>query len=293
MAYRDDAPTQRANLAFMRHAMRTPILEREQEFALARRARDQHDTKARQELVTAHHRLVVAVAHKYKHYGLPIGDLMQEGVIGLLQAADRFDPERAIRFSTYASWWIRAAIQDYVLRNWSIVRTGTTAAQKSLFFNLRRLRRKLAESDGTLGPAAQKKVATELRVSMADVAHMDNRLSGGDVSLNAPVAQDSTQEAQDFLVDDRPNPETVVMLQHDAARRQAWLRAALATLDQRERQIIQHRKLDEGSVTLEDLGIRLGVSKERVRQLENRALAKLKSALTRQVANRAELLVDA
>ncbi len=293
MAYRDDAPTQRANLAFMRRAMRTPVLEREHEFALARRARDQRDTKARHALVEAHHRLVVAAAHKYKHYGLPIGDLMQEGAIGLLQAADRFDPERDIRFSTYASWWIRAAIQDYVLRNWSIVRTGTTAAQKSLFFNLRRLRRKLTAQDGMMSIAARQEVANTLGVSVADVAHMDGRLSGGDVSLNAPVMQDSLQEAQDFLVDERPSPEAQVMTRHDAERRKAWLQQAMATLDKRERQIIVRRKLDEDGVTLEDLGAKLGVSKERVRQLENRALAKLKNALSQQVKHRADLLVDA
>lgn len=293
MAYRDDAPTQRANLAFMRRAMRTPVLERDHEFALARRWRDDRDTRARHELVEAHHRLVVAVAHKYKHYGLPIGDLMQEGVIGLLQAADRFDPEREIRFSTYAGWWIRAAIQDYVLRNWSIVRTGTTAAQKTLFFNLRRLRRKLAAQDGTLGDEAQQTIATTLGVSVAEVNHMDGRLSGGDFSLNAPVLQDSLQEAQDFLVDERPSPEAQVMTRHDAARRKVWLEQAMATLDQRERQIIVRRKLDDDSVTLEDLGAKLGVSKERVRQLENRALAKLKQALSQQVKQRADLLVDA
>ncbi len=293
MAHLDDTATQRANLAFMRHAMRTPILEREEEFALARRWRDHRDERALHKLVGAYSRLVVAAAHKYKHYGLPLGDLMQEGEIGLLQAAERFDPERDIRFSTYAAWWIRAAIQDYVLRNWSIVRTGTTAAQKALFFNLRRLRRKLAGSDGQLTESGRATIAQTLRVSVKDVAQMDSRLSGGDSSLNAPLHSEQTQEAQDFLVDDRPGPEMLVMTQHDQRQRQQWLRQAMATLDGRERQIILRRKLDDDGVTLEDLGQEMGVSKERVRQLENRALGKLKSELIRLVKNPDDLLVDA
>lgn len=293
MAHLDDTATQRANLAFMRHAMRTPILEREEEFALARRWRDHRDERALHKLVGAYSRLVVAAAHKYKHYGLPLGDLMQEGEIGLLQAAERFDPERDIRFSTYAAWWIRAAIQDYVLRNWSIVRTGTTAAQKALFFNLRRLRRKLAGSDGQLTESGRQAVATALRVSVTDVAQMDSRLSAGDSSLNAPLHSEQTQEAQDFLVDDRPGPEMLVMTRHDQRQRQQWLQQAMATLDGRERQIILRRKLDDDGVTLEDLGQEMGVSKERVRQLESRALGKLKSELIRLVKNPDDLLVDA
>jgi RNA polymerase sigma-32 factor len=293
MAHLDDTATQRANQTFMRRAMRMPLLEREDEFALARRWRDQRDERALHQLVEAYSRLVVAAAHKFKHYGLPLGDLMQEGEIGLLQAAERFDPERDIRFSTYAAWWIRAAIQDYVLRNWSIVRTGTTAAQKSLFFNLRRLRNKLAGVDGKLTDAGRQKIATTLGVSFADVIQMDGRLNGGDMSLNLTINADSPQEAQDFLVDERPTPETQVMNHHDGQVRNRWLQQALSTLDGRERQIILRRKLDDDGVTLEDLGAEMGVSKERVRQLENRALGKLKLELSRFVKNPADLWGDA
>ena len=275
----DDTATQRANLSFIRRAMRTPILEREEEFALARQWRDKCDERALQKLVEAYSRVVVAAAYKYRRYGLPLADLMQEGEIGLLQAAQRFDPERDIRFSTYASWWVRAAIQDYVLRNWSIVRTGTTAAQKSLFFNLRRLRHKLGAADGTLDDEARAQIAQSLRVNPRDVAQMEGRLSGGDVSLNAPLSDDGISEAQDFLVDDRPSPETLVMEDHAARQRQHWLKQALAGLDGREQHIIRRRKLDEDGVTLVTLGAEMGVSKERVRQLENRALGKLKTAL--------------
>ncbi len=282
MAYRDDTATQRANQAFMRRAMRTPILSREEEFALARRWREQRDERAMHKLVEAYSRLVVAAAQKYRHYGLPLGDLMQEGEIGLLQAAARFEPERDIRFSTYATWWIRAAMQDFVLRNWSIVRTGTTAAQKSLFFNLRRLRQKLETVDGKLTAAGQQQIAKLLAVPIGDVIQMETRL-GGDVSLNAPLAADSGAEMQDFLVADTPTPESLAMQRHDRQVRQQWLYQAMAKLDDRERRIIQRRQLAEDAVTLEDLGQEMGVSKERVRQLESRALDKLKHELSRHV----------
>lgn len=292
MAHIDDTATQRANMQFMRHAMRAPLLAREDEFALARRWRDQRDERALHRLIEAYSRLVVTAAHKYRHYGLPLGDLMQEGEIGLLQAAARFDPERDIRFSTYAAWWVRAAIQDYVLRNWSIVRTGTTAAQKSLFFNLRRLRRKLGDSDGKLTDAGRQQVARTLGVPIADVRLMDGRLTGGDMSLNTVVSPDSEQEAQDFLMDSQPTPETQTMRRHDRRVRNKWLRQALDTLDGRERQIILRRRLTHDGVTLEDLGDEMGVSKERVRQLENRALGKLKLELSRFVKHPADLLVE-
>lgn len=283
MAYRDDTETQRANLAFMRRAMRTPILSREEEFALARRWRGQRDERAMHRLVEAYSRLVVAAAQKYRHYGLPLGDLMQEGEIGLLQAAARFEPERDIRFSTYATWWIRAAMQDFVLRNWSIVRTGTTAAQKSLFFNLRRLRQKLETVDGKLTAAGQQQIAKLLAVPVGEVIQMESRMNG-DVSLNAPIGAESSSTMQDFLVADAPTPESLIMHRHDRQVRQQWLYQAMAKLDDRERRIIQRRQLAEEAVTLEDLGQEMGVSKERVRQLESRALDKLKHELSQHVA---------
>ncbi len=282
MAHLDDAATQRANLAFMRRAMRTPMLSREEEFALAHRWREQHDERAMHKLVEAYSRLVVAAAQKYRHYGLPLGDLMQEGEIGLLQAAARFEPERDIRFSTYATWWIRAAMQDFVLRNWSIVRTGTTAAQKSLFFNLRRLRQKLETVDGKLTAGGHQQIATLLAVPVGEVIQMEGRM-GGDVSLNAPIRADSGSEMQDFLVADTPTPEILTMQRHDRRVRQQWLFQAMAKLDDRERRIIQRRQLNEEAVTLEDLGQEMGVSKERVRQLESRAMGKLKQEMSRHV----------
>lgn len=289
MAYLDDTATRRANLTFMRQAMRLPLLEREDERALAQRWRDDGDQVALHRLVNAHGRLVVAAAHKFRHYGLPLGDLMQEGQIGLLQAAERFEADRDVRFSTYAGWWIRAAMQDYVLRNWSIVRTGTTAAQKTLFFNLRRLRRKLGDAEGKLSTAGFKKVAATLGVTVEDVKRMDGRLQGGDFSLNQPVRADSAREAQDFIPDDRPSPEVQVMHSHDRQVRHRWLHQALATLDQRERQIILHRRLGDESMTLEDLGDAMGVSKERVRQLESRAMDKLRQELSRHVTDTSDL----
>ncbi len=282
MAHLDDAATQRANLAFMRRAMKTPMLSREEEFALAHRWREQRDERAMHKLVEAYSRLVVAAAQKYRHYGLPLGDLMQEGEIGLLQAAARFEPERDIRFSTYATWWIRAAMQDFVLRNWSIVRTGTTAAQKSLFFNLRRLRQKLETVDGKLTAGGHQQIATLLAVPVGEVIQMEGRM-GGDVSLNAPIRADSGSEMQDFLVADTPTPESLTMQRHDRRVRQQWLFQAMAKLDDRERRIIQRRQLTEEAVTLEDLGQEMGVSKERVRQLESRAMGKLKQEMSRHV----------
>ena len=207
---------------------------------------------------------------------------MQEGEIGLLQAAARFEPERDIRFSTYATWWIRAAMQDFVLRNWSIVRTGTTAAQKSLFFNLRRLRQKLETVDGKLTAGGHQQIATLLAVPVGEVIQMEGRM-GGDVSLNAPIRADSGSEMQDFLVADTPTPEILTMQRHDRRVRQQWLFQAMAKLDDRERRIIQRRQLNEEAVTLEDLGQEMGVSKERVRQLESRAMGKLKQEMSRHV----------
>lgn len=280
MAHLDDPQTQKANMDYIRQSMNTPLLEKEHELALARRWRDHRDERALHELVKSYARLVVAIAAKFRHYGLPMGDLIQEGNVGLMQAAMRFDPERDLRFSTYSSWWVRAAIQDYVLRNWSIVRTGTTAAQKSLFFNLRRLRAKLGHGD--LTDASRQSIAKELNVHARDVVEMEQRFNGGDQSLNATIGESGETDWQSLLADDAPNPEEIVIGMRDAKTRSRWLKEALDALSDRERQIIKARHLNnQAVVTLEDLGKTLGISKERVRQLEQRAMEKLKLNLGR------------
>ena len=295
MAYADDQNTQKANLTYIRSAMNEPMLERDHEFELARRWREQGDQKALHELVQSYTRLVVAVAAKFKNYGLPMGDLIQEGNIGLMQAANRFEADRDVRFSTYATWWIRASIQDYVLRNWSIVRTGTTSAQKSLFFNMRRLRARIdgAAAEKGLTEKGREEIAKTLGVRMQDVLEMEGRLSGGDHSLNAVISEDGEDDYQSLLADTRPNPEDVVIGMKDAQARSKWLNDALKSLNERERNIIRERHLSYETVTLEDLGKKLGVSKERVRQLESRAIEKLRSSLTHQIGDISQLLPDA
>ncbi len=284
MAYIDDPETQRANMKYIRVSMREPLLSRDHEVELAVAWREQGDEKALHELIRSYTRLVVATAVRFRNYGLPMGDMVQEGNVGLMQAAARFEPGREVRFSTYAAWWIRSAMQDYILRNWSIVRTGTTAAQKSLFFNLRRLRAKISHgSDGTLSPENVKWISEELQVSVSDVENMEMRLSAADQSLNAPISESGEDDWQEFLPDTRPNPEDVVIGMRDGATRSRWLAEALGELSPRERTIINHRRLREDGATLEQLGRELGVSKERVRQLESRALGKLRESMLRRV----------
>ena len=270
----------------MKKAMDAPLLEREEELNLATAWKEKGDEEALHALTTAYMRLVISTAAKFRHYGLPFPDLVSEGNIGLMQAAARFEPEREVRFSTYATWWIRASIQDYVLRNWSIVRTGTTAAQKSLFFNLRRLRALIKDtSSGQLTPENRAYVAQALRVGEDDVEKMASRLAAVDRSLNAPFSEDGEGEWQDLLADENPDPETQVMQDRDQAQRAQWLAEALARLSEREQLIIRERRLGEDSVTLEKLGERLGISKERVRQVEHQALKKLKQYLTEVVGD--------
>lgn len=265
--------------------MKAPLLDADHERALARAWHDRKDERALHELTSAYMRLVIAMAARFRAYGLPMGDLVQEGNVGLMQAAQRFDPERGVRFSTYASWWIRSSIQDYILRNWSIVRTGTTTAQKSLFFNLRRLRALINDGgSATLGPQGRSFVATQLRVSERDVETMESRLAAGDRSLNAAVpgtdsGDGGAMEWQDLLADERLLPEEVAMASHDTRIRSRWLQRALATLSERETFIITRRRLSEEGETLESLGSQLGISKERVRQVEHQALSKLRTAL--------------
>lgn len=291
MTHIDDSQTRTFNTNRIRGAMKARMLSREEENALARAWLDHKDEKALHTLITTHERLAVSVASKFRAYGLPLGDLIQEGTIGLLEAANRFDPNRDIRFSTYAVWWIRATIQDYILRNWSIVRTGTTAAQKSLFFNLRRLRARIEGEQGPNSSAdeTRKRIAANLHVPLKDVEEMEQRLNGGDASLNATIGAEGEDEWLALLPDQRPNPEDIVVGMRDAKTRSRWLAEALGELSERERTIITRRHLASKAVTLEDLGITLGVSKERVRQLETRAMEKLKTHLTAHVPERADL----
>lgn len=269
--------------SFVRAAMNAPFLTREEEHALAVRWRDNKDNVALHKLTTAHMRLVIAIAARFKNYGLSVSDLIQEGHVGLLEAAARFEPEREVRFSTYATWWIRASIQDFVLRNWSIVRGGTSSAQKALFFNLRRLRmRILQKADGDTSVDVHAQIAEAVGVNKNDVMMMEARLSGPDMSLNAPVGDDDPSSASDrldFFADDKPLPDEVVGESIDGERRYQWLQSALTVLSERELRILRERRLSEEGETLEALGSKLGISKERVRQIENRALEKLKKAL--------------
>jgi RNA polymerase sigma-32 factor len=268
------------NREFIRESMSAALLSRERELWLARLWRDAGDEAALHELVMAYMRLVISTAARFRNYGLPMGDLVQEGATGLMQAAARFEPEREVRFSTYAAWWIRSAMQDYILRNWSVVRTGTTAAQKALFFNLRRLRAKIGDgSGGPLDEAGRAFIASELSVHIDEVEAMEMRLAGGDQSLNATVSPTGEDEWQDFLADERPTPEETVMFARDSRTRSIWLAQALAELTDREQTIIKERRLRDDARTLEELGRDLGISKERVRQIEHRALEKLKISL--------------
>lgn len=292
MAHLDDPETQRANVRFIRQSMKQPLLSREHEMDLATRWRENHDEDALHELVKSYTRLVVSMAGRFRNYGLPIGDLVQEGNIGLMQAAARFEPSRDVRFSTYASWWIRSAIQDFVLRNWSIVRTGTTSAQKSLFFNLRRLRAKIADASATrLTDEQRGEIAEELKVNLSDVEQMENRLFSSDQSLNATIGEEGEDDWLGKLEDDGPNPEEVVMGLKDAESRTRWLAEAIGELSEREQTIIRRRRLREEGDTLEELGKQLGVSKERVRQLEHRALEKLKDSIMARVERPADLMM--
>ncbi|QDO97317.1 RNA polymerase factor sigma-32 [Ferrovibrio terrae] len=274
----DRAPD--ADRAFVRHAMRLPLLTPDEEVQLARRWREAQDQAALHKLVTPHLRLVISTAIRFRHYGLAVSDLIQEGNLGLMQAAARFEPAREVRFATYAAWWIRAAIQDFVLRNWSIVRTGTTAAHKSLFFNLRRLRARIeAGGQDRLTPQGRRELARQLKVSEADVLHMEGRLGAGDRSLNVTLSEDSDSEWQDLLVDDGPDPEAIIMQQRDGRLKRRWLGRALADLPERERRVLQARFFADQVITLDRIGAHMGISKERVRQLEAQALTRLRRRL--------------
>ena len=284
--------SQSAERRFFRDSINAPLLTRDHEHELAVRWREQEDESALHEITFAYTRLVISMAKRFRNYGLPVADLIQEGSVGLLQAAARFEPERGVRFSTYASWWIRSAMQDFVLRNWSIVRTGTTAAQKSLFFNFRRLRAKIGAADGPLPRAEREYIAAELSVRLQDVEMMEGRLTASDQSLNAPIGENGENERQDFLIDSRPLPEEIVFRNVDSRSRRTWLHEALRTLSERERTIIDKRRLSEDSVTLAELGRDFGISKERVRQIEHKALEKLRTLMACRVERPGDLMLE-
>ncbi len=243
---------------------------------LAKRWREHGDREAAHKLVTSHLRFVAKIAMGYRGYGLPVGDLISEGHIGLMQAVKKYDPDKGFRLATYAMWWIRAAIQEYILHSWSLVKIGTTAAQKKLFFNLRRMKSKLgALDDQDLPPQQVKDIAADLKVSEREVVEMNRRLGGPDHSLNAPMRADGESEWQDFLTDDSQTIEAKIVEDSESNRRALMLTNAIAKLDARERRIIQARALSDEPMTLDDLSKEFGVSRERVRQIETRALAKV------------------
>ena len=256
------------------------MLEKNQEYMLAKRWLEHEDTSAAEKMVTSHLRLVAKIAMGYRGYGLPINELISEGNVGLMQAVKRFDPERGFRLATYAMWWIRAAIQEYILHSWSLVKMGTTAAQKKLFFNLRKLKGKLeALEEGDLHPEHVTKIATELSVPEQDVVSMNRRLSAPDHSLNAPVRIDGDGEWQDWLEDESDNQEVMIAEAQELDKRKALLRDAMGVLNERERHILTERRLKEESSTLEELSQQYGISRERVRQIEVRAFEKLQKAM--------------
>jgi len=263
-----------------------PMLEPQQEYMLAKSWREHGDRDAAHELVTSHLRLVARIAMGYRGYGLPIGEVISEGNVGLMQAVKRFDPEKGFRLATYAMWWIRAAIQEYILRSWSLVKMGTTAAQKKLFFNLRKIKGQLkALEEGDLRPDQVKQIATRLGVSEDDVVSMNRRL-GGDSSLNAPVRNDAESgEWMDWLVDDTAiDQETALAESEEQEQRRGMLHDALKGLNERERRVFEARRLSEDPLTLEQLSTEFGVSRERIRQIEVRAFEKVQKAVQKAAA---------
>ena len=257
-----------------------PLLTPEEEFMFAKRLKEHGDPEAARRLVTSHLRLVAKIAMGYRGYGLPVSEIVSEGNVGLMQAVKRFDPDKGFRLATYAMWWIRAAIQEYVLRSWSMVKMGTTAAQKKLFFNLRKAKSNIgAIEEGDLTPDHSAKLADQLGVTEREVTEMNRRLSGPDSSLNAPLRSESESEWQDWLADDTMDQETRLAEREERGDRHESLASALDTLSERERDIIQERRLKEEPATLEELSQKYGVSRERVRQIEVRAFEKLQAAM--------------
>ncbi|MFN3280986.1 MAG: RNA polymerase factor sigma-32 [Tabrizicola sp.] len=276
------------DLNVSRQAMKAELLDAETELQLARAWREKRDERALHRLITAYMRLAISMAAKFRRYGAPMNDLIQEASLGLMKAADKFDPERGVRFSTYAVWWIKASIQDYVMRNWSMVRTGSTSSQKALFFNLRRVQAKLEREASQRGEVLdqhqlRQMVAADIGVPVADVEMMEGRLSGSDLSLNATQSSDEDgREWIDALEDEGRQAAQAIEDAHDGARLRGWLVTAMKGLNARERYIVAERKLKDEGRTLESLGEELGLSKERVRQLEAAAFAKMRRSLEMQ-----------
>ncbi len=265
---------------YLQEIRKFPMLSPEEEYDLSIRYRDQGDMGAAHKMVTSHLRLVAKIAMGYRGYGLPIGEVISEGNVGLMQSVKRFDPERGFRLATYAMWWIRASIQEYILHSWSLVKMGATAAQKKLFFNLRKLKGQMqAIEEGDLKPEVVTAIAEKLSVAEIDVVSMNRRLSSPDHSLNAPLRIDGDGEWQDWLVDDRDDQETLLAEREELGERRRLLKDALCLLNQRERRILQARRLSESPATLEDLSREYGISRERIRQIEVRALEKLQKSM--------------
>jgi len=265
---------------YLQEIRKFPVLAAEEEFMLAKRWADKDDVDAAHKMVTSHLRLVAKIAMGYRGYGLPMGELISEGNVGLMQAVKRFDPDRGFRLATYAMWWIKASIQEYILHTWSLVKIGTTAAQKKLFFNLRKLKGQIqAIEEGDMTPEHVEKIATTLNVSEAEVISMNRRLAAQDNSLNAPLRAEGEGEWQDWLVDDRESQESVLADQEELAGRRKLLVAAMKHLNPRERHIFTERRLREDPKTLEQLSVEYGISRERVRQIEVRAFEKVQKAV--------------
>jgi RNA polymerase sigma-32 factor len=265
---------------YLAEIRRFPMLEPQEEYMLAKRWREHGDTEAAHKMVTSHLRLVAKIAMGYRGYGLPMSEVISEGNVGLMQAVKRFDPDKGFRLATYAMWWIRAAIQEYILHSWSLVKIGTTAAQKKLFFNLRRVKGQLkALEEGDLKPETVKEIATRLDVPESDVVDMNRRLAAPDHSLNAPVRMDGEGEWQEWLVDEGDSQETMLAESQEFGRRQKLLDRALKLLNPRERRILSERRLKDEPTTLEDLSKEFGISRERVRQIEVRAFDKVQRAI--------------
>ena len=265
---------------YLQEIRKFPMLEPEQEFMLAKRWQEHEDPAAAQTLVTSHLRLVAKIAMGYRGYGLPLSELVSEGNVGMMQAVKRFDPDRGFRLATYAMWWIRAAIQEYILHSWSLVKMGTTAAQKKLFFNLRKLKGQLqAIEDGDLPPEIVTSIATKLEVPESDVVNMNRRLASPDHSLNAPLRADGEGEWQDWLVDQEESQEAKLGDRQELGLRRDLLKNAMKTLNDRERHILTERRLRDEPVTLEDLSRKYNISRERVRQIEVRAFEKLQKSI--------------
>ncbi|TWA64474.1 RNA polymerase RpoH-like sigma 32 subunit [Azospirillum brasilense] len=265
---------------YLQEIRKFPMLAAEEEYMLAKRWQEIEDSDAAHKLVTSHLRLVAKIAMGYRGYGLPLSELISEGNVGMMQAVKRFDPDRGFRLATYAMWWIRAAIQEYILHSWSLVKMGTTAAQKKLFFNLRRLKGQMqAIEEGDMSPEQVRHIATTLDVPEQDVVNMNRRLGAPDHSLNAPLRADSEGEWQDWLVDETANQEISLAESEELGKRRKLLTAAMENLNERERDILEERRLRDNPTTLEDLSQKYGISRERVRQIEVRAFEKLQKAI--------------